>query len=78
MESMLMGGLYNPPRNIPKGKLTPFAQAMPDQYKDQNVVVAYRRYYINEKTRFAKWKSGNEPIWFTKKVADVIEEPIPF
>lgn len=78
MEKMLMDELYSPPRNIPKGKVTPFAQAMPDQYKDQNAVVAYRKYYINEKTRFAKWKSGNEPKWFTNKSYDVIEEPIPF
>lgn len=78
MEKMLMDELYNPPRNIPKGKVTPFAQAMPDQYKDQNAVVAYRKYYINEKTRFAKWKAGNEPKWFTNKSYDVVEEPIPF
>ena len=30
---------------IPKGGLTPFAQAMPDEYKDDDAVVAYRRYY---------------------------------
>ena len=30
---------------IPKGKLTPFAQAMPDEYKDDDVVKAYRSYY---------------------------------
>jgi hypothetical protein len=51
---------------------------MPDQYKDPNTVVAYRRYYINEKTRFAKWKTGNEPIWFRDKICDVREEAIPF
>ena len=30
---------------IPKGELTPFAQAMPDEYKDDDVVKAYRSYY---------------------------------
>jgi uncharacterized protein YbaA (DUF1428 family) len=32
-------------RAIPKGSLTPFAQAMPDEYKDDDVVKAYRSYY---------------------------------
>ena len=30
---------------IPRGPLTPFAQAMPDEYKDDDVVKAYRSYY---------------------------------
>lgn len=48
--------------------LTPFVQAMPDKYKDINVVNAYRKYYISEKARFAKWsKLNNEPEWWSKK-----------
>ena len=45
---------------------TPFAQAMPDQYKDANPVLAYRRYYVTDKARIARWKHGNIPDWFTK------------
>ena len=30
---------------IPEGDLTPFAQAMPDEYKHENAVKAYRAYY---------------------------------
>ena len=30
---------------IPEGDLTPFAQAMPDEYKDDDAVKAYRAYY---------------------------------
>ena len=30
---------------IPEGDLTPFAQAMPDEYKDNDAVIAYRAYY---------------------------------
>ena len=30
---------------IPCGDMTPFAQAMPDEYKDDDPVLAYRRYY---------------------------------
>ena len=38
---------------------TPFAQAMPDEYKvEGDAVSAYRKYYMGEKARFAKWKKG--------------------
>ena len=48
---------------IPEGKLTPFAQAMPDEYKDNNVVKAYRNYY-HSKT-FARWQKGTpSPQWW--------------
>lgn len=41
-------------------------------FKDEeNVVMAYRKYYIEEKSRFAAWEKGSEvPSWFeigTKK-----------
>ena len=78
MESMLMNELYDPPLNIPKGKITAFAQAMPEQYKDPNAVVAYRKYYINEKVRFAKWKNSKTPDWFVNQIADVSEVELPF
>jgi hypothetical protein len=45
--------------------MTPFAQAMPDQYKDSNTVTAYRAYYKGDKTRFAKWKRERDaPYWW--------------
>lgn len=44
--------------------LTPFAQAMPVQYKNEDPVIAYRRYYVAEKSRFAKWKHTNVPDWY--------------
>ncbi len=30
---------------IPEGELTPFAQAMPEEYRNEDPVVAYRAYY---------------------------------
>jgi hypothetical protein len=50
------------PHVIPDGDLTPFAQAMPDEYrrKDGNVVEAYREYYRHGKTYMNK---GNGPLW---------------
>jgi len=37
---------------------------MPDYCKTESVVESYRKYYINEKAKFAKWKDGNIPFWF--------------
>ena len=79
MEQMLIDVLYNPPQNISKGIITEFPQAMPDQYKNQNAVIAYRQYYLAEKIKFAKWKLGNTPMWFIKKIpTDGLNEVIPF
>ena len=49
---------------LPDIGLTPFAQAMPDQYKDSNTVIAYRNYYLGEKKRLAVWKYSNPPTWW--------------
>lgn len=59
---------YHFPKNIIQGHLTPFALAMPDKYKCPDSVLSYRNYYINEKVKFAKWKSGNIPYWFTEGI----------
>jgi hypothetical protein len=59
------------PARVPYGKLTPFAQAMPDIYKNENAVVAYRNYYIFEKSRFAKWKFTDCPNWYTEGIKNV-------
>lgn len=78
MEDMYENELFDVPKNISKSrKITPFAQAMPDQYKNEDAVVAYRQYYINEKARFAKWRSGQVPEWFVKQDA-FFEVPLPF
>jgi len=50
--------------NIPEGELTPFAQAMPDEYKNDNPVSAYRNYYIHAKKHLAAWKKRNIPEWY--------------
>tara|TARA_R110000824_G_scaffold40192_8_gene120731 strand:+ start:703 stop:1191 length:489 start_codon:yes stop_codon:yes gene_type:complete len=38
-------------------------QCMPEQYKGDNTVEAYHRYYNNEKLSFAKWKNTEVPSW---------------
>lgn len=79
MEVMLRESLYNPPQNLKVKPLTPFPQAMPDQYKNVDAVVAYRQYYIGEKIRFAKWKNSIAPKWFTEQTPTLgLYDPIPF
>lgn len=43
------------PRYHPHGYFTEPPQCMPDEYKDQCTVTAYRQYYLGEKMYMAKW-----------------------
>ncbi|MFO7963944.1 MAG: hypothetical protein R6U50_08485 [Desulfobacterales bacterium] len=57
------------PPKIEDCGITAFAQAMPDRYKVSNdAVAAYRRFYICEKGRFAKWTRRRKPKWFVEGV----------
>ena len=46
--------------------LTPFAQAMPQQYKNEDAILAYRNYYMSpEKQIIASWNKKRErPDWY--------------
>ena len=53
------------PDNITQGKMTKLAQAMPDEYKHPDPIVAYRTYVVNEK-HYAKWEKGRDkPKWWS-------------
>ena len=52
------------PKNISEGEFTQPPQCMPDQYKCDDSVQAYRNYYLGEKAGFAKWKAREVPTWF--------------
>jgi len=52
---------------LPRAGLTPFPQAMPEEFRDDDPVIAYRKFYIGAKARFAKWKERPEPLWFALK-----------
>lgn len=49
--------------NFPLNSLTPFAQAMPDEYKNSDPITAYRNYYIFEKSKFLDYKNREKPSW---------------
>lgn len=59
----------NPPYLESEG-ITPFAQAMPEQYRDHDPVRAYRNYYIGDKQHLAEWRNRVIPSWY------VFQEPI--
>lgn len=58
------------PINIPYGPLTPFAQAMPDQYKHEDGVTAYRQYYLGEKHTMFKWTWRGTPQFVTQYLTE--------
>ena len=49
---------------LPSIGITPFAQAMPEQYKHKSAIVAYREYYKNDKPHLANWGKRGEPYWW--------------
>ena len=57
------------PSFILDDKATLQPQCMPDEYKvDNDVVLAYRNYYVGEKSKIARWnKNRFMPLWFFKK-----------
>ena len=51
--------------------LTPFAQAMPAEYKvEGEAVEAYRRFYRGEKMHFARWTKRAIPSWIVTDKCD--------
>lgn len=54
--------LETPVVSLPEGK-TDFVQCMPDEYKSNDPVVAYREYY-KSKASFANWTKRPKPEWW--------------
>ncbi|WP_206045351.1 hypothetical protein [Oceanicoccus sagamiensis] len=53
------------PHRFERNGLLPFAQAMPDSYKQpDNAVAAYRQFYCQDKASFARWTKRATPAWF--------------
>lgn len=60
----LIEPLSHVPALVPHDKLTPFAQAMPDNYKNECAVKAYRAYYNGDKTHLFSWRApSSKPEW---------------
>lgn len=52
---------------IPEGDLTPFALAMPDEYKTFDAVESYRKYYIGEKHQLLTYTNRDIPNWIKER-----------
>lgn len=63
--------LSNVPANLTSVGFTDPPLAMPAEYKTDDAVEAYRRYYIGDKYHFAKWTNRKIPSWFLSSLADV-------
>ena len=59
------------PCDLPGGKFTDPPQCMPDYCKADDAVIAYRNYYIREKSYMARWKNTDSPLWY--KIGMAIE-----
>ena len=66
--SRLLAPLFPRPHNIKWGNLTDFAQAMPEEYKHESAVEAYRNFYVGAKARFARWTNTPVPDWFINRM----------
>ena len=42
--------------------------AMPDKYKEYDVVQSYRNYYIGDKQHIANWGNRGKPYWFKEEL----------
>jgi hypothetical protein len=56
--------LMNKPHIQDIGFTTP-PKAMPDEYKTEDVIESYRKYYLGAKKTFLNWKERQVPEWVT-------------
>ena len=66
--SRMMDALGHTPLRIPHGKFSEPPQCMPDVFKDDCTVTAYRKYYQYAKAHFNKWTRRIEPDWVSQKI----------
>jgi hypothetical protein len=60
--------LTTAPHGIARGQQTPFALTMPEEFKHEDAVEAYRRFYAGSKARFARWTDREVPRWFINRL----------
>ena len=57
----ILAMLRCPPVELTARGFTKPAQAMPDEYKHSDTIIAYQDYYINEKARICSWRKRPTP-----------------
>jgi hypothetical protein len=58
------------PKHLINNEITIRPQCMPDEYKDENTILAYRMFYMGEKAPFAVWKRRSKPEWWDENLAE--------
>jgi hypothetical protein len=58
--------LYGVLPDIEAKGITPFSQALPEQYRDSDAVKAYRRYYLGDKKNLLKYTKRSIPEFIIK------------
>lgn len=53
-------------RALPRVPQTPFCQCMPEQYRCDDAIQAYRNYYIGDKVGIAEWNYCDPPQWWVE------------
>ena len=51
------------PEDMTGDTLTPFAQAMPEEFRSEDAVASYRAYY-HTKQHFCRWTNRHPPSWW--------------
>ena len=50
-----------------KTSLSPLPKVMPDLFKVESAIESYRKFYIGEKSKFARWNNGRvAPPWYSQ------------
>jgi len=57
----IIESLREPPASVPVGARTPFAQAMPEECRHYDPVLAYQQYYALHKQHIGTWKLRVRP-----------------
>lgn len=68
VEKRCLSFLQLVPKKIPRSFQTPWPLAMPEVYKNEDIIEAYRDFYAGDKSRFAKWTTRPIPKWYVHRM----------
>ena len=76
-EELILGELRRPPAALTTSKWTEPPLAMPDEFKSDDLVESYQRYYASKNDKMLmRWNRGNSlpPFWFSLRVNEIAYE----
>lgn len=69
----LLFALAKPPHGLDYHKWMDPPRAMDDAYKMEDTIESYRNFYINSKSRFARWTRRDIPDWYVQGMINLVE-----